>query len=142
MKELKNYAAPFRVSAIRLPRRSPMAAVNLSLDAGAKIVGGFQRKFVNGEFRKGVKFARLSGSWNHCVSILGRFHDPLEGYTWGNSHGNKYPGTCILKTPEWATNLSPADTAAMCEGASLYALIFVQIEKNTSQADWRPLPLV
>jgi hypothetical protein len=142
MKELMNYAAPFRVSVIRLPSRNPMGAINLSLDAGAKIVGGFRRKFINGDFKKGVKFARLSGNWNHCVSILGRFNDPLEGYIWGNSHGNKYPGTCLLKTPEWATNLSPGDTAAMCEGASLYALIFVQIENNQSKADWRPLPLV
>jgi hypothetical protein len=142
MKELMNYAAPFRVSVIRLPSRNPMGAINLSLDAGAKIVGGFRKKFVNGEFRKGVKFARLSGNWSHCVSILGRFSDPLEGYIWGNSHGNKYPGTCILGTPEWATNLSPGDTAAMCEGASLYAVIFVQIENNQSKADWRPLPLV
>ncbi|MDR3199304.1 MAG: hypothetical protein LBU34_15660 [Planctomycetaceae bacterium] len=143
MKELIGYAAPFRVSVIRLPSRSPMTAINLALDAGAKIVGGFRRKFVSGGDKKqGVKFARLLGNWNHCVSILGRFNDPVDGYIWGNSHGNKYPGSCVLGTPEWATNLSPADTAAMCEGASLYAVIFVQFEKNTSKADWRPMPIV
>jgi hypothetical protein len=142
MKELMNYAAPFRVTIIKLPSRSPMEALNLSLDAGAKIIGGFRKKFVSGSFRQGVKFAKLSGSWSHCVSILGRFDDPVAGYIWGNSYGNYYPGACVLRTPEWAINLSPEDTAAMCEGASLYAVFFVQIENNKSKADWRPMPLV
>jgi hypothetical protein len=142
MKELIGYAAPFRVSVIRLPSRSPMGAINLALDAGAKIVGGFRKKFVNGSIKNGVKFAGLSGNWNHCVSILGRFNDPVSGYIFGNSHGDKYPGTCVLETPEWATNLSPENTATICEGASLYAVLFVQIESNKSKADWRPMPLV
>jgi hypothetical protein len=142
MQELKELASPFRVTVIRLPSRSPMQAVNLALDAGAKIVGGFHRKFVHGGFINGVKFGKLMGTWGHCVSIIGRFHDPLEGYIWANSHGVQYPGTCLLGTPNWATNLSPEDTAAMCEGASLYAVIFVQIEGNTSKADWRPMPIV
>jgi hypothetical protein len=142
MKELMRNAAPFRVTVIRLPSRSPMQAVNLVLDAGAKIVGGFRKKFVNGSFRNGVKFGRISGTWAHCVSILGRFNDPVSGYIFGNSHGNHYPGTCVLGTPEWAINLSPEDTAMICEGAGLYAVFFVQIENNKAKADWRPMPII
>ncbi|MDR3232588.1 MAG: hypothetical protein LBT46_02790 [Planctomycetaceae bacterium] len=142
MKELIQYAAPFRVTAIKLPSRDNMAAINLCLDAGAKIVGGFRRKFIAGSTRHGVKFGRLSGSWFHCVSILGRFSDPTPGYIWGNSHGNHYPGTCVLGTPAWALNLSPEDTASMCNGASLYALLFVQTGTNQSKPDWRPMPVV
>jgi hypothetical protein len=142
MKEYMEQAMPFCVSVIRLPSQSPMNAINTVLDAGGKIAGGFRRKFVHGDFKSGVKFGRLSGTWGHCVSILGRFRDPVEGYIWGNSHGNQYPGKCVLGTPEWATNLSPENTAAMCEGASLYAVFFVQIEDNKAKADWRPLPMV
>jgi hypothetical protein len=142
MKELMNYASPFRVTVIRLPSRHPMEAVNLSLNAGAKIVGGFRKKFVNGSIKNGVKFGRISGNWFHCVSIIGKFNDPVAGYIFGNSHGNCYPGTCVLGTPQWAINLSPENTATLCEGASLYAVLFVQIEKNQSKADWRPLPMV
>jgi hypothetical protein len=141
-KELMQAAAAFRVTVIKLPSKDNLNAINTCLDAGCKIAGGFRQKFAAGEFRSGVKFGRLSGSWNHCVSILGRFTDPTAGYIWGNSHGNRYPGSCVLGTPAWALNLSPSDTERMCSGASLYAVSFVQIGTNKSAADWRPMPVM
>jgi hypothetical protein len=142
MKEYQREANQFRVSVIKLPSKNPLTAINICLDAGAKIAGGFRKKFVNGhhfDYCKGIKFGRLSGSWNHAVPILGRHDNPVPYYIWGNSHGNLYPGECILGTPAWAVNLSRENTAAMCEGASLYAVYFVQIAGNKSEANWKPL---
>jgi hypothetical protein len=139
MKEYMREADAFRVSVIKLPSKNPLSAVNICLDAGAKIAGGFRKKFIGGYPRVGIKFGRLAGSWNHAVPILGRGNDTVPYYIWGNSHGNQSPGECIRGTPAWAVNLSPENTAAMCEGASLYAVYFVQIAGNKSEANWRPL---
>jgi hypothetical protein len=133
-----NWATPYRVSIIRLPNRNNMDAIDLVLDAGAKIFGGFRRKFVNSQTtRQGVKFGRLSGTWNHCVACVGRFKDPVHGYAITNSHGNRYVGECVKGTPAWATNLAPTEMEEMCEGASLYAVFFINRNDNLSAPDWR-----
>ena len=138
MKEYIETASSFRVSAIKIPSRNPLPAINICLDAGAKIAGGFRAKFVSGEIRNGVKFGRLQGTWNHAVSLLGRVSE-VDAYLWANSHGNRYPGTCALGTPAWAINLNTENTSRMCEGASLYALWFVQIAGNNALPNWSPL---
>jgi hypothetical protein len=131
-------AAGYYVSVIRLPNRNNMDAINLALDAGGKIIGGLRRKFVHSEaHREGVKFARILGTWNHCVSCVGRFREPVAGYAWTNSHGNRYNSNCVLSTPAWATNITPSDMEDVCDNASLYAVIAMVKKDNHSKPDWR-----
>jgi hypothetical protein len=131
-------AADYKVSVVRLPNRNNMDAINLALDAGGKIIGGLRRKFVHSEVhREGVKFSRILGTWNHCVSCIGRFREPVAGYGWTNSHGNKYNSNCVLGTPAWATNVTPTDMEDLCDGASLYAVISMTKKDNHSKPDWR-----
>jgi hypothetical protein len=139
--EMKNYiknAKNFLVSVIKLPNRNNMDAVNLALDSGAKIVGGFRRRFVGSDVRRyGVKFGRLSGTWNHCVACVGRFKEPVPGYAFTNSHGNRYTGDCVLKTPSWATNITPTDAEELFDNSSIYAVSFIYKSGNKSKPDWR-----